>query len=137
MQTATRPMFCRGSLKFDERDPIASRHCAGIDGPRHPDRPRWHMDARPGVGHPASSWVKSARNWARDREAEMLTSELRNQIDSIWNDFWSGGLANPLQVIEQITYGTLSSALTRCRSWRSARPPCSASPSSGRIFPRL
>jgi type I restriction enzyme M protein len=34
----------------------------------------------------------------------MLTGELRGQIDSIWNDFWSGGLANPLQVIEQITY---------------------------------
>src|SRR5262245_48053709 len=33
----------------------------------------------------------------------MLTGELRNQIDSIWNDFWAGGLANPLQVIEQIT----------------------------------
>src|SRR5882757_8027673 len=34
----------------------------------------------------------------------MLTCELRSQVDSIWNDFWSGGLANPLQVIEQITY---------------------------------
>jgi type I restriction enzyme M protein len=34
----------------------------------------------------------------------MLTGELRNQIDAIWNDFWSGGLSNPLQVIEQITY---------------------------------
>jgi type I restriction enzyme M protein len=34
----------------------------------------------------------------------MLMGELRNQIDGIWNDFWSGGLANPLQVIEQITY---------------------------------
>jgi len=34
----------------------------------------------------------------------VLTGELRNQIDSIWNDFWLGGLANPLQVIEQITY---------------------------------
>jgi type I restriction enzyme M protein len=34
----------------------------------------------------------------------VLTGELRNQIDGIWNDFWSGGLANPLQVIEQITY---------------------------------
>jgi type I restriction enzyme M protein len=31
----------------------------------------------------------------------MLTGELRNQIDSIWNDFWAGGIANPLQVIEQ------------------------------------
>lgn len=34
----------------------------------------------------------------------MLTGELRGKIDAIWNDFWSGGLANPLQVIEQITY---------------------------------
>ena len=34
----------------------------------------------------------------------MLTGGLRNQIDGIWDDFWSGGLANPLQVIEQITY---------------------------------
>src|SRR3954454_17475988 len=34
----------------------------------------------------------------------MLTGELRSQVDSIWNDFWSGGVSNPLSVIEQITY---------------------------------
>lgn len=34
----------------------------------------------------------------------MLTSAIRSQIDSIWNDFWSGGVSNPLSVIEQITY---------------------------------
>src|SRR5262245_5892325 len=34
----------------------------------------------------------------------MIVGELRQQIDSIWNDFWSGGLSNPLAVIEQITY---------------------------------
>lgn len=34
----------------------------------------------------------------------MLTGELRNQIDSIWNAFWSGGISNPLEVMEQITY---------------------------------
>ena len=34
----------------------------------------------------------------------MLTGEIRNQIDAIWNAFWSGGIANPLEVIEQITY---------------------------------
>jgi len=33
----------------------------------------------------------------------MLTGELRGQIDGIWNDFWSGGLAHPLRGIEQIT----------------------------------
>lgn len=34
----------------------------------------------------------------------MLTGEIRNQVDAIWNTFWSGGIANPLEVIEQITY---------------------------------
>ncbi|EJW11610.1 Type I restriction-modification system, DNA-methyltransferase subunit M [Rhodovulum sp. PH10] len=33
----------------------------------------------------------------------MLTGDLRNKIDLIWNDFWTGGLSNPLQVIEQLT----------------------------------
>lgn len=34
----------------------------------------------------------------------MLTGELRSQVDQIWNAFWSGGVSNPLSVIEQITY---------------------------------
>jgi type I restriction enzyme M protein len=34
----------------------------------------------------------------------MLTGNIRNQVDAIWNTFWSGGIANPLEVIEQITY---------------------------------
>src|SRR6266576_3097390 len=34
----------------------------------------------------------------------MLTTELRSQVDSIWNAFWTGGISNPLEVIEQITY---------------------------------
>lgn len=34
----------------------------------------------------------------------MLTGEIRSQIDSIWNAFWSGGISNPLEVMEQITY---------------------------------
>ena len=34
----------------------------------------------------------------------MLTGEIRNQVDKIWNAFWSGGVSNPLSVIEQITY---------------------------------
>src|ERR1700733_5991994 len=34
----------------------------------------------------------------------MLTGEIRGQIDQIWNAFWMGGISNPLEVIEQITY---------------------------------
>ena len=34
----------------------------------------------------------------------MLTGDIRNQTDRIWDAFWSGGIANPVDVIEQITY---------------------------------
>ena len=34
----------------------------------------------------------------------MITGEIRNQIDRIWDAFWSGGIANPLEVIEQLTF---------------------------------
>ena len=34
----------------------------------------------------------------------MITGELKNKIDSLWDTFAAGGLVNPLEVIEQITY---------------------------------
>ena len=34
----------------------------------------------------------------------MITGELKNKIDGIWDIFWSSGMTNPLTVIEQITY---------------------------------
>lgn len=34
----------------------------------------------------------------------MITGELKNKIDNLWDIFASGGLVNPLEVIEQITY---------------------------------
>jgi type I restriction enzyme M protein len=34
----------------------------------------------------------------------MITGALRSRIDSLWTDFWTGGITNPLTVIEQITF---------------------------------
>ena len=34
----------------------------------------------------------------------MITGDIKSQIDRIWDAFWSGGISNPLEVIEQITY---------------------------------
>ncbi|WHA42967.1 type I restriction-modification system subunit M [Agrobacterium larrymoorei] len=34
----------------------------------------------------------------------MLAGEIRSKVDQVWNAFWAGGIANPLEVIEQITY---------------------------------
>jgi type I restriction enzyme M protein len=34
----------------------------------------------------------------------VIRGELKSNVDRVWDAFWSGGIANPLEVIEQITY---------------------------------
>ena len=34
----------------------------------------------------------------------MITGELKSKVDKIWDAMWSGGISNPLSVIEQLTY---------------------------------
>ena len=34
----------------------------------------------------------------------MITGELKGRIDKLWEEFWTGGITNPLSVIEQITF---------------------------------
>jgi type I restriction enzyme M protein len=65
----------------------------------------------------------------------MLTGELRSQIDGIWNDFWSGGLANPLQVIEQITYLIFIKRLDDMQRVEEHRATMLGTPLERRIFP--
>jgi type I restriction enzyme M protein len=65
----------------------------------------------------------------------MLTGELRNQIDGIWNDFWSGGLANPLQVIEQITYLIFIKRLDEMQELEERKATTLGKPVERTIFP--
>ncbi len=34
----------------------------------------------------------------------MITGELKNRINALWEIFWTGGITNPLDVVEQMTY---------------------------------
>ena len=34
----------------------------------------------------------------------MITGRLKNDIDKLWEEFWTGGITNPLTVIEQISF---------------------------------
>ncbi len=34
----------------------------------------------------------------------MITGELKSKVDKIWETLWSGGISNPLTVIEQLTF---------------------------------
>ncbi|MGW4514666.1 type I restriction-modification system subunit M N-terminal domain-containing protein, partial [Streptomyces sp. NPDC004393] len=33
-----------------------------------------------------------------------MTGALRSTVDRVWDAFWTGGISNPLEVLEQITY---------------------------------
>ena len=43
-------------------------------------------------------------NSVEDRLTGVITGELKSKIDRVWDAFWSGGISNPLEVIEQVTY---------------------------------
>ena len=34
----------------------------------------------------------------------MITGDLKNKVDSIWDTLWTGGITSPITVLEQITY---------------------------------
>jgi len=65
----------------------------------------------------------------------MLTGELRSQIDTIWNAFWSGGISNPLEVIEQITYLLFIRRLDDAHTLEEGKALMLNQPMEHRIFP--
>ncbi len=65
----------------------------------------------------------------------MLTGELRNQIDRIWDAFWSGGISNPLEVIEQITYLLFLRRLDDLHTLEENKSTTLKQPMERRVFP--
>jgi type I restriction enzyme M protein len=66
----------------------------------------------------------------------MLTGELRNKIDAVWNAFWAGGIANPLEVIEQITYLLFMRGLDEAQTREENKANRLGKPIERRIFPK-
>ena len=65
----------------------------------------------------------------------MLTGELKSQIDTIWNAFWTGGISNPLEVIEQITYLLFLRRLDDLQTLAENKANRLGQPIERRIFP--
>lgn len=65
----------------------------------------------------------------------MLIGEIRNQIDRIWDAFWSGGISNPLEVIEQITYLLFLRRLDELHTVEERKANMLKRPMARRIFP--
>jgi type I restriction enzyme M protein len=67
--------------------------------------------------------------------AAMLTGELKNQIDRIWDAFWSGGISNPLEVMEQLTYLLFLRRLDEQQTLEENKAARTGDPIARRIFP--
>lgn len=65
----------------------------------------------------------------------MLNGTIRTQVDQIWNAFWSGGVSNPLSVIEQITYLLFIKRLDEIHTREEAKANTLGTEMERRIFP--
>jgi len=65
----------------------------------------------------------------------MITGEIKNQIDRIWDSFWSGGISNPLEVIEQITYLLFIRRLDDLHTLEERKANRLGTPMERRVFP--
>ncbi|MEO1061340.1 MAG: class I SAM-dependent DNA methyltransferase [Actinomycetota bacterium] len=65
----------------------------------------------------------------------MVTGELKTRIDAVWNDFWSGGISNPLEVMEQLTYLLFIKALDERQSLAENKANRTGKPLDEVIFP--
>ena len=65
----------------------------------------------------------------------MLTGEIKNQIDAIWNAFWTGGISNPMEVLEQITYLLFIRRLDDAHTLEESKALVLGKPMAQSIFP--
>src|SRR3984893_17800922 len=65
----------------------------------------------------------------------MLTGDIRNQIDRIWDAFWSGGISNPMEVMEQFTYLLFLRRLDDLQTLEENKAAQLKKPIDRRIFP--
>jgi type I restriction enzyme M protein len=65
----------------------------------------------------------------------MVTGELKSKIDAIWSDFWSGGISNPLEVMEQLTYLLFIKGLDEAQTRAERKANRTGQPIEDPIFP--
>ena len=64
----------------------------------------------------------------------MLTEETKSKIGSIWNTMWSGGISNPLLVMEQLTYLLFIKRLDEVHTLKEARAARTGKPVDNPVF---
>ena len=64
----------------------------------------------------------------------MITGELRSRVDRIWDTMWSGGISNPLPVIEQLTYLLFIKRLDELHTLKEAKAARTKTPVEEPVF---
>ena len=64
----------------------------------------------------------------------MITGALKSQVDKIWDTFWSGGISNPISVIEQFTYLLFMRQLDENQANNDFQRSLDVAPSTADIF---
>jgi type I restriction enzyme M protein len=65
----------------------------------------------------------------------VITGDVKAKVDRIWDAFWSGGIANPLEVMEQITYLLFIRRLDELQTAKENRANRLGTPIDAPIFP--
>ena len=70
----------------------------------------------------------------------MITGTLKAQVNKLWEEFWTGGITNPLTVIEQISFLAFSRLLDMResreeRKWKHTKAGRAGEPFPGKLFP--
>ncbi|MCB1281411.1 MAG: type I restriction-modification system subunit M N-terminal domain-containing protein, partial [Salinibacterium sp.] len=65
----------------------------------------------------------------------MVTGDLKSKVDKVWNAFWTGGIANPMEVIEQITYLLFIRRLDELQTLAERKANTTGKPIERPVFP--
>ena len=65
----------------------------------------------------------------------MITGEIKSKVDKIWDSFWTGGVSNPLEVMEQITYLLFIKRLDDLHTLEENKANRTCKPMERRTFP--
>lgn len=65
----------------------------------------------------------------------MITGEIKSKVDKIWDSFWTGGVSNPLEVMEQITYLLFIKRLDDLQTLEENKANRTGKPIERRTFP--
>jgi type I restriction enzyme M protein len=64
----------------------------------------------------------------------VITGDVKSKVDKVWDTFWTGGISNPLEVIEQITYLLFLRRLDELETHAESKAEFTGKPLENRTF---